>query len=127
VLPLVHARAWIAASTLLVAALVYASLGPPVPAPEVDNFDKLGHFLAYATLAAWFGGLFPRSRYAWVALALCGLGLALEILQQQMGRGRSGDPYDMAANAAGVVAGLLLGLGYTGGWAVRIEAWLGRS
>ena len=126
VLPLAHARVWIAASTLLVVALVYASLGPSVPAPAVDNSDKLGHFLAYATLAAWFGGLLPRSRYGWIALALGGLGLALEILQHTMGRGRVGDPYDMAANLAGVVAGLLLGLRLTGGWAVGFEAWLAR-
>lgn len=126
-LTLAHARAWIAASLLLVAAVVYASLGPPVPAPDVDNFDKLGHFLAYAALAAWFGGLFPKSRYGWIAIALAGLGLGLEVLQQAMGRGRVGDPYDMAANVAGVVAGLLLGLWYTGGWAARVEAWLARS
>ena len=126
-LPLVHARVWIAASAMLVAAVVYASLGPPVPAPDVDDFDKLGHLLAYATLAAWFGGLFPRSRYLHVGLALCGLGLALELLQQSMGQGRVGDPWDMAANVAGVVAGLLLGLWRTGGWAARIEAWLARS
>jgi len=109
-LPLAHARAWIAASTLLVAAVVYASLGPSVPAPDVDNFDKFGHLVAYAALAAWFGGL----------------GLGLEVLQHTMGRGRVGDPYDMAANLAGVVAGLLLGLRLTGGWAAGFEAWLAR-
>jgi len=126
-LPLAHVRAWIAASVLLVAAVVYASLLPSVPVPDVVNSDKAAHFLAYAALATWFGGLVPRSRYGWVALALCGLGLGLEILQQAMGLGRSGDPYDLAANLAGVFAGLLLGLRRTGDWAVRFEAWLARS
>jgi len=126
VLPLAHARVWIAASVLMVAALVHASLAPMVPVPDVRNVDKLGHVLAYGTLAAWFGGLYPRSRYGWIALALGGLGLALEVLQHAMGRGRQGDPWDMAANLAGVGAGLMLGLWRTGGWAARVEAWLAR-
>jgi hypothetical protein len=125
-LPLAHAPAWIVASVLLVAAVVYASLVPSAPVADVGNLDKAAHALAYAALATWFGGLFPRARYGRVGLALCGLGLGLEILQQAMGWGRSGDPYDMAANVAGIAAGLLLGLWFTGGWALRFEAWLGR-
>ena len=37
-----------------------------------------------------------------------------------------GDPYDMAANTGGVVAGLVLACLATGGWAERLEAWLAR-
>jgi VanZ family protein len=126
-LPLSHVRAWVAASVLLVAAVVVASLGPALPGPGLDNVDKLEHVFAYAVLATWFGGLYPRARYLRVALALCALGLGLEILQHLMGRGRTGDPYDMAANLAGIVIGLLLGAWRTGGWAARLEAWLARS
>jgi VanZ family protein len=126
-LPLSHVRAWVAASVLLVAAVVVASLDPSVSLPSVENVDKFAHALAYAVLALWFGGLYPRARYLRVALALCALGLGLEILQHLMGRGRTGDPYDMAANLAGIVIGLLLGAWRTGGWAARLEAWLARS
>jgi len=51
----------------------------------------------------------------------------MEILQQMMQRGRYGDPFDMAANALGVAAGLSLALWQTGGWARWIEAWLARK
>jgi len=127
VLPLAHARTWIAASLVLVAAVVVASLNPSVPLPGIDNVDKLFHALTYAALAVWFGGLYPRSRYLHVALGLGALGLGLEVLQELMGRGRTGDPLDMAANLAGVAAGLVLSGWVAGGWAARLEAWLGRS
>jgi hypothetical protein len=35
-----------------------------------------------------------------------------------------GDPLDMAANTAGVAAGVSLALLLTGGWAQKIESWL---
>jgi hypothetical protein len=41
-----------------------------------------------------------------------------------MQAGRMGDPYDMAANTAGVAAGLLLAVAATGGWAQKVERWL---
>jgi hypothetical protein len=61
VLPLTQAPAWLAASVLLVAAVIVASLVPGDTGPDVGNLDKLGHFLAYAALATWFGGLFANA------------------------------------------------------------------
>ena len=127
VLPLAHARAWIAASTLLVAAVVYASLGPSVPAPDVDNFDKLEHAVAYLCLTLWFTGLVLRSRYGRVALALALFGLVIEFLQEFMPFGRQGDPLDMAANLVGIGVGLAIASVATGGWALKVEAWLNRT
>jgi len=127
VLPLTHAPAWLAASALLVAAVIVASLMPGGSGPDVGNMDKLGHFLAYAALASWFGGLFARRRYWGVAIGLALLGIGLEVLQDLVARNRSGDPNDVAANVAGIAAGLALAWWRTGGWALRMEAWLNRT
>ena len=48
----------------------------------------------------------------------------MEAGQYVMQAGRTADVYDMAANTAGVAAGLLLAALLTGGWAQRIESWL---
>jgi VanZ family protein len=126
-LPLVYTPAWLAASVLLVVAVIYGSLGTDSSLPSPGEFDKLAHFGAYLFLAVWFTGLVPRAQYWKVVLALVGLGLAMEVLQQLMQRGRYGDPFDMAANALGVAAGLSLALWLTGGWARWVEAWLARN
>ena len=126
-LPLTHASAWLAASVLLLAAVIVASLLPGDAGPDVGNLDKLGHFLAYAALALWFGGLFARRWYWGVALGLALLGIGLEVLQEILARSRTGDPNDVAANLAGMGAGLALAWWRTGNWALRIEAWLRRT
>lgn len=126
-LPLAHKRLWLAASTALLALVVYASLGPSPALSTPGNFDKLGHFGAYLCLAVWFTALYPRSKYWRVAVGLLALGLAMEVLQHVMARGRYGDPRDMAANASGVLLGCGLAIAATGSWAARVDAWLSRS
>lgn len=125
-LPLAHKRLWLAASTLLLALVVYASLGPAPALAVPGNLDKLEHFGTYLLLAVWFTALYPRSRYWVVAVALLALGLTLEILQHVMALGRYGDARDMAANASGVLLGCGLAIAATGDWAGRVEAWLTR-
>jgi VanZ family protein len=126
VLSLAHPATWRALSALLVAAIVAASLTPGSIGPDVGNLDKLGHFAGYSVLALWFGGLYPRARYLVLGIVLIALGLLLEVLQQGMGLGRTGDPRDALANLAGVATGLLASLAGLGGWAPRIERWLAR-
>jgi VanZ family protein len=127
-LPLQRRRAWLAGSTLLVLLVVVASLAPSgtVPMPPVSGFDKVEHFVAYAVLAAWFAGLYPRASYPWIALGLATLGFVIEVLQQYMGLGREGDPRDMLADLAGIAVGLWLGGAVAGDWALRVESWLAR-
>ncbi len=127
-LPLLRRRAWLAASTLLVLLVVVASLTPSetLPMPPVSGFDKVEHFVAYAVLAAWFAGLYPRASHPWIALGLATLGFVIEVLQQYMGLGRQGDPRDMLANLAGIAVGLWLGGTVAGDWALRVESWLAR-
>ena len=79
-----HAPAWIAASLLLVALVVWGSLVPGPAAPPVDHFDKFQHAAVYGLLALWFTGLAARRHYVTVAAALIALGVLMEVLQQAM-------------------------------------------
>ncbi len=126
-IPLRYRRLWLALSVALVGAILYSSLAPSLALPVPDGFDKVEHFTAYCGLALWFTGLYPRARYWQVVIGLLALGLGVEIAQGAMQLGRSAEALDMAANAAGVGAGLLLALALTGGWAQRVESWLVRS
>jgi VanZ family protein len=114
-------------SIALVAFVVYGSLvpGPDNPLDEVD--DKWQHIATYCVLAAWFAGLAPRRTYPWIASGLLLLGFTLEVLQYYLTTDRVADPSDMAADTAGVVAGLIAAYIGLGAWAVRVEAWLGRG
>ena len=123
-IPLRHRRLWVAMSATLVAMVVYASLVPVLPVPVPGRFDKVEHFATYCLLAVWFTGLYPRVRYWKVVAGLIVLGLGLEVAQGVMQLGRSAEPFDMVANASGVVVGLLLALAATGNWARRVESWL---
>jgi VanZ family protein len=128
VLPLAHPGAWRAATAILLVAFSIACLVPmgPVPGTAGGRLDKVGHFVAYVVLAAWFAGLYPRTRYGLIAIGLALLGLAIELLQESMGLGRDGDPLDMVANLAGIGVGLALGLWCSGAWVPRVEACLAR-
>ena len=127
-LPLAHAPAWIAASVLLVAAVLYVSLAPlTVPAALPTHFDKLEHAAAYVFLTVWFTGLVARPRYWRVAIALGAFGLTIEFLQAAMPFGRQGDPWDVLANVTGIGVGLALARAMTGGWALKAEACLNRN
>lgn len=88
----------------LVIALSLVRNAPQIPGDSGGNF---GHVLAYATLMGWFARLLPghKARAA-AALALCGLGVALEFAQESTGY-RTYDLADMGADALGVALGWL--------------------
>ena len=115
---------WIAASLVLVLGVVWGSLQTAFGGEVPRGFDKVEHFGTYMFLAVWFTGIFARPRWWTVVVALLALGAAMEAGQFIMGAGRTADVHDIAANAAGVAAGLLLATLLTGGWAQRIESWL---
>jgi hypothetical protein len=127
VLALRHRLLWLATSALLLAMVIWGSLQTSVDIPTPGGFDKVEHLGTYAFLSVWFTGMFARGRYWLIAVALLALGLAMEIAQYLMAAGRQADAYDMAANTLGVAAGLLLAVRATGGWAPKVEAWLGRN
>jgi VanZ family protein len=76
----------------------------PIDIP-VTHGDKLGHFVAYATLMFWFAHLDtrPRVRLGY-AIGFVALGVALEFAQRLTGY-RSFEIADMGANAVGVLLG----------------------
>jgi VanZ family protein len=117
---------WVIASYLLLAFVVWMSLRPGLELPPISKADKFGHALAYWTLATWFMGFHVRERRWTVALSLLVFGAALELAQQWMGLGRTGDPADMVANGLGVAAGMLLSP-LTRAWPRRVERLLGRT
>ena len=84
----------------------------PLPAlglPGPPGSDKVGHFLAYFTLTAWAVWTFrARRTHLLAALALVGLGVAMEFAQARLTQVRLGDVRDALANTLGVAAGLSL-------------------
>jgi uncharacterized protein (TIGR03382 family) len=120
-LPLRHPRLWLAAAWTLVVFAILASLMPAQHLPDVGASDKVEHMAAYALLALWFTGIYPKSRYMWIAVGLFLLGLGIEGAQGAMGYGRQADVRDMAANATGIGAGILAAWLGLGGWALRVE------
>ena len=97
-----------AAGWALAAAIVWLSLTPAPPRIDLEQGDKLGHFLAYGSLMLWFSLLYPRraTRIAY-AFAWTGMGVGLEFIQGQLGY-RTYEVYDMYANALGVLIGWAL-------------------
>jgi VanZ family protein len=124
-LQLSRRRLWIALSLVLLAAVFFVCLQPGFGPPAPAGFDKIEHLAAYILLALWFTGLVARGRYWLVASGLLALGLLIEVLQWRMNLGRSAETLDMLANALGVGVGIALALLATGGWAPRLESWLG--
>ena len=108
---------WLEAGARLGAAASLAttlilSLLPAVDMPEELSLvsDKLEHAAAYAAIAGCTALGFARPAALRGALAAAVLGGAIEIVQQAMVPGRSGDLGDWLADVAGVIVGLALGL-----------------
>ena len=96
--------------TGVVLAIVLSLLPMPQPLP-VPQGDKLGHFLTYFALTAWYAQLAGSTReLALRALGYAALGAALEALQSLTGWRHGNDPFDMLANAAGALAGFAFGV-----------------
>ena len=100
-------RVWCAIGIGLVMLVIWLSLTPsPIEIP-VEQGDKYGHMLAYATLMFWFAQIYPgqRVRMAW-AVAFVALGIELEFLQRLTDY-RTFEISDMVADAFGVCVGWL--------------------
>ena len=99
-LELRYARAWRVASITLLLGVLAATLMPAIwfdsSRIHLANADKWSHMMAFLVLTVWFAGLYHRSA-EWL---------------------------DLAADAAGIVAGLGVAWVGAGGWCQRIETWL---
>ena len=129
-LPLRHTMHWRLASWGLLALVLALTLLPPallwpddVSASDwLPAADKWAHGLTFAALAAWFCGQYPRRDYLRIGLGLTGFGAVTEILQGAVGY-RSMDVLDFAADAAGVLIGMLVAGRWFAGWSVDVEGW----
>jgi len=120
-------RLWVSLGVANVLAVIVASLVPGgTLGGGFASHDKLSHAGAYLVLMVWFAGLQPRRTWRWVALALLGMGLVLEIAQGAMHMDRMADPGDVIANAAGIGIGALVAARGLASWPYRLETWLAR-
>ena len=119
-LPLRYPWLWWSLGWLLVLGVVFGSLLPRVWMPDFSSSDKLMHAGSYFVLMVWFSGLYRRERHVVVALLLLVLGFVLD-LSQSASPYRSFDWRDVAANAGGILVGLLLSRFVLEGWCRRVE------
>lgn len=109
-------------TALVFIAILYLSLAPdPMPyEPPFELFpgaDKVVHFIMYGALTGTFCFDYYRHRRTahertilLVALLVAiAIGAGIEWLQEYMALGRSNDWYDFVADAAGAIAGIVMG------------------
>jgi VanZ family protein len=111
---------WVGLGWTLVAAVCAGSLVPGAMLRAMSFSDKLLHAGSYFVLMVWFAGLYRRSFHGLIALVLFALGVALDLLQGMLPY-RSFDVRDIAANAGGVLVGLVLSAWLLEGWCQRLE------
>ena len=69
-----------------VAAIVWLSLTPSPPQVDIEQGDKLGHFLAYGLLMFWFCQLYAAgARASLCAAGFVAMGVGLEFVQGALG------------------------------------------
>ena len=71
-------------------------------------------------LSVWFAGLYHRKSYWKIALVLLIFGFLIEACQRMVSY-RSAEMFDVGADAAGIILGLLISLAGIGGWGLRVE------
>lgn len=99
---------WIKISlVIVVSGIIYLSLKPPSGAVEIRVNDKFGHLLAYFILTVNTGLLFSKNKWWLTALSVFAFSALLEYLQGFV-PGRTVDWKDLAANAGGVLTGVLV-------------------
>lgn len=106
--PLKFFGVWLMMGVILVAWVCYESLTPsPISVEGLKYADKLGHFISYFTMMAWFGQLFQRRGHWLWLLFFVALGYGLELLQLYSGY-RSFEYADLVADASGALLAWML-------------------
>ncbi|MCU4653926.1 VanZ family protein [Roseibacterium sp. SDUM158016] len=95
-------------TALLALVIAGLTLAPSVSPPptRLGLTDKAYHAMAFAALVLPAAAVF-RGRLVWVATATFLYGAMIEVIQPYVGRGA--EWADLAANAFGILLGLLLG------------------
>jgi len=99
---------WLLLGWLLVLFIAYESLTPYPVELQVEQGDKFGHMAAYLVLMSWFANLYEGTNQRVACVFACiALAVGLEFAQRLTAT-RTYEVADMAAGAAGVLAGFLL-------------------
>lgn len=127
-LPLRYAVRWQLASFLMLTTVLAAALMPAFwlwsdkaqALSWFENFDKWLHGITFLVLSIWFSGLYRKGAYGKLGLGLLAFGLFIEACQAMVSY-RTADWIDVAADAIGIIIGLVVGIAGTGGWCLRVE------
>jgi len=103
-----YPRLWFCMGLGIALVIAVLSLLPAQYVPTVDLWDKVKHTLAYVLLAFWFGSVVVRRSLLPLVLSLSAFGGLIELAQQWMQWGRSGELADLVANALGIGIGVAL-------------------
>lgn len=128
-LPLRFPRRWRIAGVLLLLCVLALALAPDIwpwtrghGARWLLN-DKALHGLTFFALAAWYSGQYSRAAYPWLAAGLLFFGALIEVCQFMLAY-RAAEWADLAADAAGIAAGMIVALLGLGGWSLKVEHWM---
>ena len=120
----VFRRLWIGAVVGLAAFIVYASLSPQPPVPSEILPDKVGHYLAYLSLALLGSGITSPDRLRRALLRCFLLGAALEIAQALFTEHRMAEWGDLAADVTGILTAWLVAGQGRASWGLRAMVWI---
>lgn len=107
-------------SAVVTAGVLYLTLAPrpfgSVRIPLFEGADKVVHFMMFFAMAFAYHFDFRRGKkpvdearlMGWIFVNLSAFGGLIELAQWKMRMGRSGDWYDLLADIAGAVYGIIL-------------------
>ncbi len=107
-------------SAVVTAGVLYLTLAPrpfgSVRIPLFEGVDKVVHFMMFFAMAFAYHFDFRRGKKpvdearltGWIFVSLSAFGGLIELAQWKMRMGRSGDWYDLLADIAGAVYGIIL-------------------
>ncbi len=107
-------------SAVVTAGVLYLTLAPRpfggVRIPLFEGADKVVHFMMFFAMAFAYHFDFRRGKkpvdearlMGWIFVSLSAFGGLIELAQWKMRMGRSGDWYDLLADIAGAVYGIIL-------------------
>ena len=105
---------------MLLGVVLYFALAPASGSVIISS-DKAVHFLVFASLMLWFGGIFRLGRAPFVALSLLAFGILIELLQSRLDY-RSAEVADALFDFGGILLGWALAATSLGRWAGAIES-----
>lgn len=122
-------RGWWVLGVLLVFGVLCTALLPELRhlsrlALVIPDGDKLLHVIAFTSLMLWWGNIYRQRRSRLTIAALCLLfGFLIECAQWPIAP-EDADPFDLLADAVGIVLALMLLRTPLGQLLARGEAWL---